>query len=98
MISRRNIRVKVMQTLYTLTTMEPGRQELDKKNGSDLLNEKLARSLDLFTISILYTFRVAQYAETDSLTRASKYLPSADDLAVNTRISGNEFMWQTLSN
>lgn len=87
-----------MQTLYTLTTMEPGGQELDKKTGSNLLNEKLARSLDLFTISILYTFRVAQYAEADAHYRASKYLTTAEDLAVSTKIAGNQFMWQTLSN
>jgi N utilization substance protein B len=98
MISRRNIRVKVMQTLYTLETMEPGEQELNKKIGSDILNDKLSRSLDLFTISILYTLRVAQYAETDAHQRASKYLPTKDDLAVSTRIAGNEFLWQILSN
>ena len=32
MISRRNIRVKVMQTLYTLTTLEPGEQEKNKNS------------------------------------------------------------------
>ncbi|XZF14794.1 transcription antitermination factor NusB [Chitinophagaceae bacterium MMS25-I14] len=98
MISRRNIRVKVMQTLYTLATMEPGEQEVNKRIGSNILNEKLARSLDLFTTSILYTVRVAQYAENDALQRASKYLPTAEDKTVSTKIAGNEFMWQILSN
>ncbi len=98
MISRRNIRVKVMQTLYTLTTMEPGELEKNKKLGSSILNEKLSRSLDLFTISILYTFRVAQYAEINAMQRASKYLPTAEDLNVSTKIAGNEFMWQVLAN
>jgi transcription antitermination protein NusB len=98
MISRRNIRVKVMQTLYTLATMEPGEQEVNKKIGSTILNDKLARSLDLFTISILYTVRVAQYAEADALRKTSKYLPTADDLNVSTKIAGNEFVWQILGN
>lgn len=98
MISRRNIRVKVMQTLYTLAAMEPGEQELDKKIGSNILNDKLNRSLDLFIVSILYTFRTAQYAETDSIQRSSKYLPTEADLNVSTKIAGNEFMWQVLSN
>ena len=98
MISRRNIRVKVMQTLYTLETMEPGEQEVDKKIGSSILNDKITRSLDLFVVSILYTVRVAQYAETDAHQRASKYLPTKEDLSVSTKIAGNEFVWDILSN
>lgn len=98
MISRRNIRVKVMQTLYTLASMEPADLEQQKKIGSNLLNDKLNRSLDLFVVSILYTFRTAQYAETDAMQRASKYLPTADDLNVSTKIAGNEFLWDVLHN
>lgn len=96
MISRRNIRVKVMQTLYTLAALEG--EGKDKKMGSDILNDKLVRALDLFIISILYTLRVAQYAEIDSRNRASKYLPDANDLNVDTKIAGNDFLWQILSN
>ncbi|MEI8280374.1 MAG: transcription antitermination factor NusB [Bacteroidota bacterium] len=98
MISRRNIRVKVMQTLYTLATSEPGEQEVNKRVGSNILNDKLTRSLDLFTISILYTIRVAQYAEKDASYRASKYLPTAADLKVNTKIIENEYILNILSN
>jgi N utilization substance protein B len=98
MISRRNIRVKVMQTLYTLATTETGDVDARKKLGSNILNEKLTRSLDLLTVSILYTLRVAQYAENDSIQRSSKYLPSKEDMNVNTKIAGNEFLWQVLGN
>lgn len=98
MISRRNIRVKVMQTLYTLATTEATELEKNKKLGSTILNDKLNRSLDLFTISLLYTFRIAQYVEKDALQRASKYLPTEEDRNVSTKIAGNEYMWQTLAN
>ncbi len=87
-----------MQTLYTLASMEPADLEQQKKIGSNLLNDKLNRSLDLFVVSILYTFRTAQYAETDAMQRASKYLPTADDLNVSTKIAGNEFLWDVLHN
>jgi N utilization substance protein B len=87
-----------MQTLYTLETMEPEEQEKNKKLGSTILNEKLNRSLDLFVISILYTVRVAQYSEMDAHQRASKYLPTKEDLSVSTKIAGNEFLWEVLSN
>lgn len=98
MISRRNIRVKVMQTLYTLTSMEPGSMELTKKTGSTILDDKLNRSLDLFIVSILYTFRTAQHAEVIAVQRSAKFLPTAEDLNVSTKIAGNEFMWKVLAN
>lgn len=85
-----------MQTLYTLAALEGDGK--DKKMGADILNDKLVRALDLFIISILYTLRVAQYAETDARNRASKYLPDANDLNVDTKIAGNDFLWQILSN
>ncbi len=87
-----------MQTLYTLYTR--GVEEVDeqKKSGSDLLDEKLNRSLDLFVISIIYTLRAAQYAEKDAGARAAKYLPTAEDLNVSTKIAGNEFLWRVMNN
>lgn len=98
MISRRNIRVKVMQTIYTFTTADTESADKQKSDGSALLNDKLSRSLDLFLIAILYTLRVAQYAEKDAGKRATKYLPTAEDLNVNTKIAGNEFLWKILDN
>jgi N utilization substance protein B len=99
MISRRNIRVKVMQTLYSLSTVDPeGLKKSVQQTGASILNEKLERSLDLFTTIILYTTQVAQYAEQDAHLRASKYLPTVKDLVVNTKVAGNEAVWQVLSN
>lgn len=97
MISRRNIRVKVMQTLYTLETMEAGGYD-PLKIGSTILNEKLSKALDLFVATILYTIRTAQYAESDAHQKASKYLPSEADKNISTKIAGNEFIWSVLSN
>jgi len=96
MISRRNIRVKVMQTLYTLAALDNG--EVFKDTASKILTDKLSHTLDLFTVSVLYTLRVAQYAETDAAKRASKYLPSQEDLNVDTQITTNEFVSHTLTN
>jgi transcription antitermination factor NusB len=94
MISRRNIRVKVMQTLYTLNTVD-GEQ---KNDPTKLLQKQIDASRQLF-IYLLYTLtEVARYAETDSLRRASKNLPSQQDLNVNTKLSGNEYLWKILEN
>ena len=93
MISRRNIRVKVMQTLYTVMSSGVEGIEEQKKSGSVVLNDKLSRSLDLFIVSILYTLDIAQFAEKDARKRGAKYLPTDADLNVNTKIAGNEFLW-----
>ena len=97
MISRRNIRVKVMQTLYTLASLE---QDADgnKKVAARILNDKLEHVLDIFTVSVLYTLRIAQYAETDAAQRSSKYLQSSEDRNVDTTIAENGFLLKMMSN
>lgn len=98
MIGRRNIRVKVMQTLYTLATTEVIDLDEQKKHGAALLKDKLNNFLDLFVICVCYVTKVAQYAEKDAGSRAAKYLPTNEDLNVNTKIAGNEFLWKILNN
>ncbi|WPV66459.1 transcription antitermination factor NusB [Chitinophaga sp. LS1] len=95
MISRRNIRVKVMQTLYALETMEPG--TIKPGTATSLLTEKLDQTSQIFTYLLYCLTQVAQYAEIDAQQRASKHLPSAEDLTVNTKIAGNEFIFQIIN-
>jgi transcription antitermination protein NusB len=97
MISRRNIRVKVMQTLYTLSTLEHGAQG-NKEAAATILNVKLGQVLDLFTTAVLYTIRIAQYADFDARRRASRYLVTADDQNADTRIATNTFVTSLVNN
>ena len=64
----------------------------------NILNEKLNRSLDLFVTTILYILKVAQYAERNAQLNQSKLIPTDDELQNNTKIAGNLFLWQILSN
>ncbi|MER3463888.1 MAG: transcription antitermination factor NusB [Chitinophagaceae bacterium] len=91
MISRRNIRVKVMQTLYTLATLE---QEVKPGEPVKLLQKHFDDSKELLVYLIYFFTEVTSYAETDSYVRASKHLPSVQDLNVNTKIAGNEIIWK----
>jgi N utilization substance protein B len=93
MISRRNIRVKVMQTLYTLTSIEGGVPLTDPVKQ---LKKQLDASRQLFIYLLYVLTEVGRYAETDALKRAAKNLPSAQDLNVNTKLSGNSFLWKIL--
>ena len=98
MISRRNIRIKVMQSLYTVATMDELQTDDSKAKCVSILNEKLNRSLDLYVTSILYILKVAQYAERNAQLNQSKLIPTDDELQNNTKIAGNLFLWQILSN
>lgn len=91
MISRRNIRVKVMQTLYTLATLE---HEVKPGEPVKLLQKHFDGSRELLIYLINFLTEVLSYAETDAHQRASKHLPSAEDLNVNTKIAGNELLWR----
>ncbi|MEI6948247.1 transcription antitermination factor NusB [Paraflavisolibacter sp. H34] len=91
MISRRNIRVKVMQTLYTLATLE---KEIKPGEPVKLLQKHFDQSRELLIYLIHFFTEIAAYAETDAYARSSKHLPSAEDLNVNTKISGNEIIWK----
>jgi len=93
MISRRNIRVKVMQTLYALDSMD---QQSKPGEPVKLLQKQFDLTRQLFVYVIHFITEVARYAETDSKNRASKHLPTAQDLLVNTKIAGNDLLWKIL--
>lgn len=95
MISRRNIRVKVMQTIYAVENMSP---DMNEKQALSILNKQLEQSSQLFTYLVYFLTEVARYSETDARVKASKHLPSSHDLNVNTKIAGNELLWEILEN
>ncbi len=88
MISRRNIRVKVMQTLYTLTSLEQDGHGSYTAAGA-MLDNKLAQVLDLFTTTILYTVRIAEYADINARQKAARYLATAAEQNLDARLSAN---------
>ncbi|HEY6063470.1 MAG TPA: transcription antitermination factor NusB, partial [Chitinophagaceae bacterium] len=98
MISRRNIRVKVMQTIYTVNTLE--QEIIPTASGTGepqkILQQHLDQTRSLFIYLIYFLTELTRYAETDAHHRASKHLPSAEDLHVNTKIAGNELLLKML--
>lgn len=100
MISRRNIRIKVMQTLYTVSAIESETkaQHSEKAEGKSqkILKQHLDETLSLLVYLTWFLTEVSRYAETDSHKKASKHLPSESDLNVNIKISGNEVLWKML--
>lgn len=95
MISRRNIRVKVMQTVYTLSTLE---SEVKPGEPVKLLQRHFEQSKDLLIYLTYFLAEVSGYAETDAYNRSNKHLPTKEDLNVNTKIAGNETLWKIREN
>jgi transcription antitermination protein NusB len=93
MISRRNIRVKVMQTLYSIEARE---FELKPGEETRILDKHFDQSRQLFIYLIYFISEICRYAETDSLVRSSKHLPTEQDKNVNTKLAGNEILWKIL--
>jgi len=82
-----------MQTLYTYSSSE-GTISTEQAVGE--LRKRLDQSILLF-LSLTYTItETCRYAETDARNRASKHLPTAEDLQVNTKIAGNQLYWKIL--
>ena len=93
MISRRNIRVKVMQSLYTLSTMEA-----EKRSGAalPLLKKHFEQTRFLLVYLIYFLTEISLYAEKDAQKRAARHITTKEDLNVNTKIAGNEYLLKML--
>lgn len=88
MLSRRNLRVKVMQVIYSIehnNHMEPAEavQVLQR-------NVEKAYRLLFYTASLLA--RIADYVKKESEVKTSKFLPTEEDLRFSTRLSHNPFI------
>ena len=89
MINRRNIRVKVMQTLYTMVALET---ETRPGDAVKILQKHFEQTRQLFIYLTYFLSEVANYAQVDAQSRASKHLPTYNDLHVNLKLTGNEIL------
>jgi len=92
MITRRNIRVKIMQTLYSLEAQD----NMKTGDAQRILQKHFDQSGQLLIYLIYFLTELARYAETDSLRRSSKHLPTEGDKNVNTKLAGNQLLWKML--
>jgi N utilization substance protein B len=61
-----------------------------------LLQKEFDKTRNLFVFLVHLLHQVALYAEVEAGQRASKNLPNASDLTVNTKLAGNSIVWQTM--
>jgi N utilization substance protein B len=83
-----------MQELYAQQSGE----NIDNDNPVANLQKQLEQTRQLFTYLIYFITETARYAEADARIRAQKNLPTEYDRNVNTKIAGNQLLWQLLEN
>ena len=82
MISRRNIRVKVMQTLYSAETAQG---EMKPGEPLKILQKHFDQTRGLLVHLVYVLTEIARYAETDARQKASKHLPPRPTLILIPR-------------
>jgi len=85
MISRRNVRIKVMQVLYTMNRDETITSRLSMKQ----YDQSVATSYKIYLLNVLQFYKVAEYVLDDAKIRASKHLPTEEDKNFSTKIYHN---------
>ena len=84
-----------MQTLYAIDNIN---NEMGQSERLKLLRNKINDSQNLLAYLIFFVTEIARFAETDAHQKASKHLPTEQDLNINTKVSGNELVWKTIEN
>ena len=84
-----------MQALYSIESMN---NETRPGEALQILKQNIEQSRHLFTYLVYFIIEVARFAEKDAAQKAQKHLPSVNDLNINTKISGNEIVWDILDN
>ena len=92
MISRRNVRIKVMQILYTMNRDETITPQLSRKQ----YDTSVATSYKIYLLNVLQLYKVAEYVNDDAKIRAAKHLPTAEDKDFSTKLFDNPII-QTIA-
>jgi N utilization substance protein B len=94
MLSRRNIRIKVMQVLYSMNrdpklTLEKARKEY---------RLSIDRSFELYLFNLWELIQVARYALEDEARKNTKLLPSEEDKQFTAKLGRNPLIQSLIDN
>ncbi len=94
MLSRRSVRVKVMQVLYA--------QNRDKELHDDevikLYNDSISGTFDLFLLNLYLLIEITRVSVEDEGKRISKYIPTEDDKLFKSTLYNNDIIKSLASN
>lgn len=85
MLSRRNVRIKVMQVLYSMSRD----YKLDLDGVLRRYRSNIDKSFELYLFNLLVLSRIAGHARQDRARKRAKLLPSEEDLAFTAKLCEN---------
>ncbi|HRG32952.1 MAG: transcription antitermination factor NusB [Saprospiraceae bacterium] len=94
MLSRRNVRVKVMQQLYSLAQDK----ELSLAGAKRAYLQSVQDTFLLYLLNLYCITRVCSFAEEDGQTRLKKHLKSEDDVKFTPKLYNNPLISSLVNN
>lgn len=88
MLSRRNVRIKVMQVLYAINRDKT----LDSKGASTCYDNNIKESYELYLLNLLQLLKVAEYSKEDADFRTTKHLPTEEDKNFSPKLFDNSII------
>lgn len=94
MLSRRNIRIKVMQILYAASRDN----KLELKSATQAYRKSVNNSFELYLFNLYAFTRVIDYARTDLANKEAKFLPTEEDQKFTAKLANNDLSTSLLEN
>lgn len=94
MLSRRNVRIKVMQMLYSMNRDT----KLDSNTILTRYRRIIHKSYELYLFSLYAFMEVAVYSKKDAAKKMSKLLPSEEDKQFTAKLGENELVQSLFQN
>lgn len=94
MLSRRNIRFKVMKVLYSMNRDKAITKRMAKNN----YKRNIDFSYDLYLLNVLQLVKIAEYSQKDAAIRSAKLLPSEEDKRFVPKLYDNPCIMSIVEN
>ena len=88
MLSRRSVRIKVMQLLYAKSTDE----SLTQKASEQRYNRMIEQSYDVFLFTLFTIIQVTKIASDDETKKKAKHLPTEADKIFSAKLCDNDLI------
>jgi N utilization substance protein B len=88
MLSRRNIRIKVMQVLYAMSRDK----DMTGKDALQMYRANIRQSFELYLLNLLQLINVAEYSIQDYNVKIAKLRPTDEDKAFRPKLGQNDLI------
>lgn len=94
MLSRRHLRIKVLQALYAFFQSDKERLDLGEREMMKSVN----KLYEIFIYQLSFLIEIVEFAEKRMNENKQKFFPTAEDLAPNERFINNRVIKQIIDN